>query len=518
MSAKSIRKIILLSTLALLSLSLFSCNEPSECSHKNFISESFAPTCDTAGYTLYSCDSCDYEYKSDTVSPLGHTLTSSRTEPTCNTEGFTTYSCECGYSYISDYVKPAAHVLSTSVIPPSCTKSGYTKNACAMCDYSFISDATAPAPHKLASTITAPKCEEMGFTTFSCEDCGYSYIGEFTEPTGHTLTSTVTAPTCEESGFTSYACKACDHAYLADHTKPTGHALTSTITAPTCEEQGFTTHSCEACEFSFVSDYTNPTGHAFEKTFLHATSTSLGFSNYRCECEYEYTEYIMPTDVFTGAYAKSDIPLAKGLDVSKWNGDIDWAAIKAEGFDFVIIKAGSIVGKDDKFEENYAGAKAAGLDVGAYFYSYAKSLEEIDEEADLFLAWLDGKQFEYPVYLDIEDPSLETLGQRLLTDMSARFIEKLQMEGYFCGIYINNNWLFKLLETERITAYFDVWYARYKIDNIEEWNDSWGDKLAMWQFTSTGQIGDHECNFDLNLVYKDYPTIIKEWGYNGFAV
>ena len=377
-------------------------------------------------------------------------------------------------------------------------------------------DAEEKCSHEsVLSELVDPTCDSEGYTQNLCEACKYEYKSDFVAPIGHDLKASVTDPTCTAEGFTEYSCS-CGYSFISDRVKPLGHTLTTDIICSSCTKQGYTQKHCTACEYRFVSDYTVPTGHTFTQTTLHATSTSIGYTHYLCDCDYEYTEYVMPTDVFTGGYAESDAPLARGIDISKWNGDIDWDSIKAAGFDFVIIKAGSIVGKDDRFEENYAGARAAGLDVGAYFYTYAKNMEEIAEEAALFLSWLDGKQFEYPVYLDIEEDSMESLGRSLLTDMCASFIETLQREGYFCGIYTNKNWLFNILDTERITTYFDVWYARYKIEDIEEWGDDWGDRLAMWQFTKDGRIGEHTCNFDFNLVYKDYPTLIKEWGYNGY--
>lgn len=405
----------------------------------------------------------------------------------------------------------------SEIVNPTCDSEGYTKNLCEACKYEYKSDFVAPIGHDLKASVTDPTCTAEGFTEYFC-DCGYSFISDRVKPLGHTLTTDIISSSCTKQGYTEKHCTACEYRFVSDYTAPQGHTLATSVIPPTCTEQGYTENHCTECEYSFCSSYTTPTGHNFTETTLHATSTSIGYTHYLCDCDYEYTEYVMPTDVFTGGYAESDTPLARGIDISKWNGDIDWESIKAAGFDFVIIKAGSIVGKDDRFEENYAGAKAAGLDVGAYFYTYAKNMEEIAEEAELFLSWLDGKQFEYPVYLDIEDDSMESLGRSLLTDMCVCFIETLQSEGYFCGIYTNNNWLFNILDTERIITYFDVWYARYKSENIQEWGEDWGDRLAMWQFTKEGKIDEHTCDFDFNLVYKDYPTLIKEWGYNGYNI
>ena len=591
------KKILLTSLLALALALLSSCQEPAECTHGSLSQKSVvAATCQSEGYTIYSCNNCTFEYKGSFVAPTEHVLTSVVTEPGCNTEGYTTHSCECGYTYKSEYLSPLGHSfkktvvgatctsqgytsslcskcfasfvsdltpqlphnMETTVTEPDCDNEGFTKKACKSCDYEFISETVAPLGHSITSVVTDPTCKDEGFTTNSCENCDYEFISDIVAPIGHSfkndiieatctsqgytvslcsactasfvsdltptlphdMTATVVAPSCNSEGFTKKSCKNCDYAFISDQVAPLGHSIASAVVNPQCEEQGFTNYFCltSGCNYSYASDFTPPAGHTITLTHKHASAQEPGYIKHSCPCGYEYFDYIMPTDVFTGAYADSDVQLARGIDVSKWNGELDFAGIKAAGFDFVIIKAGSIVGKDPYFEENYAAAKAAGLDVGAYFYSYAKSLDEIDEEAELFLAWLEGKQFEYPVYFDIEDPSQETLGRSLLTDMTVRFVGRLQSEGYFCGVYVNNNWLMNLLDTERITTYFDVWYARYKSENIEDWNESWGDRYGMWQYTDKGEIGEHECLFDMNFVYRDYPTLIKEWGYNGFSV
>jgi GH25 family lysozyme M1 (1,4-beta-N-acetylmuramidase) len=224
----------------------------------------------------------------------------------------------------------------------------------------------------------------------------------------------------------------------------------------------------------------------------------------------------MSDNIFHGAYVDNSAILAHGIDISKWNGDINWAEIKAAGVDFVIIKAGSSFGKDPRFEEHYANAKAAGLGVGCYYYSYALTVDEISADADLFMSWIAGKQFDYPVYLDIEDPTQEVLDKALLTEMCVTFIEKMQINGYFCGIYTNRNWLTNLLHTETITLNFDLWLAHWLNSGEPNWPSSFGAKTGMWQYTDKGTIGTHSCYFDLNVAFKDYPSLIKQWGYNGY--
>ena len=155
--------------------------------------------------------------------------------------------------------------------------------------------------------------------------------------------------------------------------------------------------------------------------------------------------------------------------------------------------------------------------VGCYYYTYAQSPDEALTDAERFADMLVGKQFEYPVYLDLEDPSLEELGSEILTEICNVFIETMQKKGYFCGLYANENWISNLLDTEWVTTYFDIWYARWTLSGAPEWSDTYGDKTGLWQYSCEGRLGEHECDFDLNVSYKDYPSLIKQYSLNGFG-
>lgn len=458
-------------------LLLSSCDEETECRHKNLTLSVETADCDSEGYTLHHCTDCGYEYKTDVSPSTGHKFKESVKEATCTEAGYATYTCECGYSYQTEFIPPLSH--------------------------------------SFEKTVKAPTCSEQGYTVYVCKLCNYSCQVDYIKPMGHNLKKTVQAPTCEEQGYTKYVC-ACGYEYLTDIVKPNGHSITKNTTAPTCEEQGFTTYSCSVCSYSYVSDYVKPTGHRFTTSVTHRpTGTDNGEIKFTCTCGYTYTNLILKSDVFEGAYVNGTEVVAHGIDVSYYQEEVDWEGIKAAGIDYVIIRAGRTGSEDSKFEAHYAGAKAAGLDVGSYFYSYATSVEEILQDAALFLELIEGKQFEYPVYLDLEDPSQASLDASLLTEMCTKFINTLQEAGYFCGLYVNWNWLTNILETETITAYFDVWVARY-YDHTNEWKAEWGDCLGMWQYSDKGVIGEYPDPVDVNVCFKDYPSIIKSLGFNGF--
>jgi GH25 family lysozyme M1 (1,4-beta-N-acetylmuramidase) len=225
-----------------------------------------------------------------------------------------------------------------------------------------------------------------------------------------------------------------------------------------------------------------------------------------------------------GAYTPSDTVLKKGIDVSSYNGTLSWSSISTAGVDFAILRAGtSGSGEDSLFAYNYRNAKAYGLEVGAYYYVEARSVEEILTYAQKLKTILNGKKFEYPIYLDIEKDSLGAeLGKDLLTQMAIAFIEDLQADGYFAALYTNNNWLENFYHKDTLLPLYDVWYARYiPTEKLLSpvWDlEKYGPAMGMWQYTQEGTLEGvaSDIPFDINLCYKDYPTIIKRHHYNGY--
>jgi hypothetical protein len=173
------------------------------------------------------------------------------------------------------------------------------------------------------------------------------------------------------------------------------------------------------------------------------------------------------------------------------------------------------------------------------FFSYAYSVEDARAEAQAFLTLLDGKRFEYPVFLDIEHSpqKIAEMGMTRedITDICVEFISTLQKNGYYAALYTNEDWLTNYLDRAEITALFDVWYARYasSTDTVVDavWNtNAFGQQMGLWQFSQTGIIEgiyykyQKEENgsakavlFDMNYAYKDYPALIRRFGLNGYG-
>ena len=481
---RGLRKIFFIS-LFFVSLAFSSCE--SDCTHKSMGQTVVPPSCRASGYTVHACNDCSFSFKSDYTDPTEHTLTKSAVASTCTDGGYTLYKCSaCAYEYISDLTDMKNHTLSVTKVSPTCYSAGYTLYACSECDYTSIDNETPALYHAFKSTVVNPTCENAGYTAYSCESCGFSFE--------------------------------------ADHVSALAHVFESTITEPTCTEEGYTTKTCSVCSYEIKTDYTSPTSHTLLAERHRATASSDGYTLYSCrDCSYSYkTDYEYSNEIFTGAYANRQSPLMKGVDVSTYNGTLDWSAIKASGIDFAIIRAGSsISGEDRLFETNYNAAREAGLYVGAYYYVEVNSKKEILTEVENLKELLADKKFEYPIYLDIEKDSLgEALGKELLTDICVTFMEALQSDGYFAALYTNENWLSNFYDRELITEKYDVWYARYILaENLDspEWNlEKYGPTMCMWQYTDEGNINDVAYPIDLNLSYKDYPTLMKAYHYNGY--
>lgn len=207
--------------------------------------------------------------------------------------------------------------------------------------------------------------------------------------------------------------------------------------------------------------------------------------------------------------------IAYGIDVSKWQGTIDWDAVKASGIDFVILRAGTTKGKDSYFDYNYLGAKSRGINVGAYYYTYALTEAEAAAEAETVATWIAGKTFEYPIYFDIEDPSMESLSVETRTNMCIAFNSVLEEKGYFTGIYASKSWLDTYLDKATLASKYTIWEASWRNSGQADIDKS-GD-CQVWQYSATGSISGISGYVDLDVSYVNYPELIRRVGLNGFS-
>ena len=216
------------------------------------------------------------------------------------------------------------------------------------------------------------------------------------------------------------------------------------------------------------------------------------------------------TDDFYKYFGGEDM---KGIDVSVHNGNIDWNKVKADGIEFAILRAGFgrlEKQKDEKFDQNYAGAKAAGIPVGAYWYSYAMDEDEARLEADVFLSVIKGKQFEMPVYFDLEEKKQFDLGKEKVSAIMRAFLEKVEKAGYFVGLYGSASSL-TTHTADDIKTHYTIWLAHW----VDKTNYSGA--YGIWQYSEKGKVDGISGNVDLDICYKDFPTIIKGKGLNGWG-
>ena len=210
------------------------------------------------------------------------------------------------------------------------------------------------------------------------------------------------------------------------------------------------------------------------------------------------------------AISKTDKPLSNGIDLSCHNGSIDWTKVKA---DFVILRAGygkESSQKDNRFEEYYAGAKAHGIPVGAYWYSYAMSIEEAIQEADVFLTTIRDKQFEYPVFYDVEESKQFELGKEKLSAIIRAILESVEEAGYFVGLYGSASSL-TTHTADDIKRKYAIWLAHWT------GSTNYSGAYGIWQHSCKGKVDGISGDVDLDKCYVDYPERIKAKGLNGFG-
>lgn len=195
-----------------------------------------------------------------------------------------------------------------------------------------------------------------------------------------------------------------------------------------------------------------------------------------------------------------------GIDVSKHQSAINWAQVKASGVQFAFIKVGSLVGGvDPQFAANIAGAQAAGIKTGVYIYSYATSVEQAQQEANLVMTWLAPYSINMPVAYDIEDPCMRALPTPTIQTMVATFCNTIEGAGYYPLVYSYKNlFLGKIGDSP-----YDKWVAQYA-----DACDCPISNIAFWQNSSHGAVAGIPTRVDTDVQFKDYSTIIIP---NGFA-
>jgi GH25 family lysozyme M1 (1,4-beta-N-acetylmuramidase) len=200
--------------------------------------------------------------------------------------------------------------------------------------------------------------------------------------------------------------------------------------------------------------------------------------------------------------------LAKGVDVSAWQKEIDWDKVKASGINFAILRCGygsDIKSQDDKyFERNITECERIGMPYGVYLYSYANSVEKAKSEAEHTIRLIQGHTLSYPVFYDLEDADTTSkCSKDLILEIAKTYVETLEAKGYCVGIYANKYW--------NTTYLTDSWYNT-KPRWIAQYNSecTYSGEYGIWQYSSSGKVDGIDGNVDMNYAYVDYPSTINK--------
>lgn len=226
------------------------------------------------------------------------------------------------------------------------------------------------------------------------------------------------------------------------------------------------------------------------------------------ENTYDYSRLEKEDEFFVYKDGEGEVISKKGIDVSKFQGEIDWKLVKEDGVEFAILRAGyrgygnGKLVLDEMFMENLEGTKAQNIDIGVYFYSQATSKEEAMEEAEMVIEALRGYDVTYPVVLDTELPSgdgarTDGLTNEERTEYILAFCEIIEEAGYIPMVYSNVNWFILKTDYKALSKY-DIWLANYDSQPYFPYD------FQMWQYSEKGQVNGIEGDVDLNICFKDY--------------
>jgi len=193
----------------------------------------------------------------------------------------------------------------------------------------------------------------------------------------------------------------------------------------------------------------------------------------------------------------------KLIDVSTWNGNIDWDKVYKSGVRYAMIRSSFGIENpnqvDNKFVRNITNAQRAGVKCGIYHYSYAKSAAEAKKEAEFCLKTIKGYKIDLPVAFDIEDSSQTHLGKDTLTSIVIAFCDRIKSAGYRPMLYCNPNWLCNYLHKDKLINKYDIWLANWGV-SAPSYN------CAIWQYSESGSVPGVSGSVDMNWIFKDYTS------------
>ncbi|MBR5579359.1 MAG: glycoside hydrolase family 25 protein [Lachnospiraceae bacterium] len=250
-------------------------------------------------------------------------------------------------------------------------------------------------------------------------------------------------------------------------------------------------------------------GKHVEVVFRDGSKEWVAINPYRKKHNYDFTNLVSKNNLLH-YYADGKQISYLGVDLSKYQKSVDFAAIQAEGVDFCMLRVGSrgystgTIQQDEMFEAHLAGANAVGMPVGLYFYSQAITEAEAIEEANYVISKIGTNKITYPIAFDMEfvendTARIETLTREEKTNIALAFLKRIEEAGYTGMLYGNKEWLLKRIDIAKLEQY-DIWLGQE--DDIPDYPYL----FSMWQYTRQGEIFGIDGYVDLNISFIDYSA------------
>ena len=320
-------------------------------------------------------------------------------------------------------------------------------------------------------------------------------------------TTTSTTTTTAKATTTQKTTKASTTTAKVTTQKITTMAGTTTATGKTTAQSGTTTATGKT---TAQSGTTTATGKTTTKARTTTATTKATTTTAKTTAKPAATTTVITYATKPGIGAGA---IFEGVDVSVYQGNIDWNRAKADGIEFAIMRAGYgkyVSQKDKYFDQNMKNAKAAGLPCGVYWFSYALTPEDAIKEADACYEVIKNYKLEYPVSFDMETESQMKLPKETVAQIIEAFCGRMESYGYYTTLYTYASFLNYKVE-DRIFDKYDIWVAHYNTSK-PAFNRNYG----LWQYSCTGSVQGITGNVDRDYVYLDYERIIKNAHLNGF--
>ena len=370
---------------------------------------------------------------------------------------------------------------------------------------------TIPTTTTITTTTTLPTTTTTATTTLLTTTSTTTTAAKVTttqKTTAKAGTTTVTGKTMAQNGTTTVTGKTTAQNGTTTATgKTTAQSGTTTVTGKTTAQNGTTTVTGKT---TAQSGMTTATGKTTTKTNTTTATTKATTTTAKTTAKPAATTTVITYATKPGIGAGA---IFEGVDVSVYQGNIDWNKAKADGIEFAIMRAGYgkyVSQKDKYFDQNMKNAKAAGLPCVVYWFSYALTPEDAIKEADACYEVIKNYKLEYPVSFDMETESQMKLPKETVAQIIEAFCGRMESYGYYTTLYTYASFLNYKVD-DRIFDKYDIWVAHYNTSK-PAFNRNYG----LWQYSCTGSVWGITGNVDRDYVYLDYERIIKNAHLNGF--